>query len=324
MPVIRPYEPADDPALMALERQSARGFPNPFVHFRRQFIDRANLYRNAFTLVAEKDNAIIGVSSICVKDTLIGNHQVQVAYSFDTRVAPKYRRNGIGHQMVEAKLQWAKEQGAVGVYSLIVTTNDASLSMVAKSGYKKMRGVLYMLYHPYPMLSSFVHDTLCHYDPPDADLIYETYSNRDLYVENIFEQVKHLDFERWTVTTPDGRHAGISLYNQAKVYLKIPADSPFPKTDAEIERLGRNLQLFDALGMEHPDLMHALFDRVRDEAVTTRVNKLVWMLDRNEVIPPFLFDAAYQQTDYWLMYKSFDDSIHLNWQDLVYLDPRDL
>ncbi len=42
--IIRPYMPEDDDALLHLERLSSRGFPKPFVHFRRRFMDRAELY----------------------------------------------------------------------------------------------------------------------------------------------------------------------------------------------------------------------------------------------------------------------------------------
>jgi len=322
--LIRPYQPEDDPALMALERKSARGFPKPFVHFRRKFIDRANLYRQSLTLVAIDDNAIVGVSSVCIKNTLVGNHAVKVGYSFDTRVSPDYRRKGVGHAMVEEKLKWAEQVGAVGVYSLVVSTNNASLGMVQKSGYEKIRMVLYLQYQPYPIILPPNHEPECHHTPPDLDAIESIHRDRDLYVKNIHEQVQHLDFERWTITADDGRHAGLSLYNQAKVYCKIPVDEPWPQTEADIERLGRNIQLFDVVGLEHTDLIYDIFQRVRDEAVVTNVNKLVWLVDRNEIIPEFMFSDASQQTDYWLMYKTFDHNLHLNWQDNVYLDPRDL
>ena len=52
--------------------------------------------------------------------------------------------------------------------------------------------------------------------------------------------------------------------------------------------------------------------------------ELTWLVDRNELLPAFVFqDLAFQQ-DYWLMYKSFDTGIQPNWHGPVYLDPRDI
>lgn len=322
--IIRPYQPPDDDALMELERQSPRGFPKPFVHFRRRFIDRAHLYATNYTLVAETDGQIVGVTSIIVKDTLIGGQRLKVAYSFDTRVHPKYRRNGIGHAMVEEKLKWAQAEGAVGVYSLIVSTNNASLGMVDKSGYQKVRLILYLQYQPYPLIIPPASTPICTTDLTDRNGIEQRYGGRDLYVPHVAERVKTMDFQRWSLCDDNGHEAALSVYNQAYVYAKVPADAPMPRTEDEIERLGRNLQIFDVVGFDHPGLLIQLVDYIRDEAVVSNVNKLTWLVDRQENVPNYLFDNAAQQTDYWLMYKPFDDSVHPNWDGCVYLDPRDL
>ncbi|MFP4323128.1 MAG: N-acetyltransferase family protein [Anaerolineales bacterium] len=321
---IRPYTAADDPHLMAIEQRSARGFPQPFVHFRRRFIDRAELYSNHCTLVAEDRGQIIGVTSIIVKDTLIGNSRTKIAYSFDTRVAPEYRRQGVGHALVEEKLKWARDKGAVGVYSLIVTTNQASMGMVQKSGYQKIRIILYAQFQPYPLIIPPQYEPHCRKNPKTDEPLLHTFDGRDLYVPHVAQRVQHLDFQRWTLDDDSGNHAGLSVYNQSKIYLKIPAEAPWPQTESDVERLGRNLQIFDVIGLEHPALLKDLFDWVRDDAVTNNVNKLTWLIDRNETLPAFIFDDMSYQTDYWLMYKPFEDTDQPTWEGLVYLDPRDI
>ena len=108
--IIRHYQPEDDPYLMELERLCPRGEPRPFVHYRRQFVDRARLYKNHHLFIAIKDNRPVGVTSIAIKNTIIGDESVKISYSFDTRVHPKYRRQGIANAMQEAKLAFFKRK----------------------------------------------------------------------------------------------------------------------------------------------------------------------------------------------------------------------
>lgn len=323
---IRPYQPEDDPLLIELERQSPRGFPHPFVHFRRHFIDRANLYKNSHTLVAVLDGQIVGVTSIITRNTYIGGEPAQIAYSFDTRVHPKYRRNGIGHAMVEEKLKWARTQGALGVYSLIVTTNKESLGMVAKSGYGKIRQVLFLEFSPVPLLDFTRYQVECREKLNDEDKrdVKWYYGHRDLYTPHIADRLQNLDFQRWVVKANDDDRAGISVYNQSKVYAHISVDAPWPHNEADIARLGRNLRLFDPTGIDKPHLLQPVFETLRDEAVVHNVNKMTMLFDKAEIIPSFILEEASHKTDYWLMFRPFFEDAVPNWSDYVYLDPRDL
>src|SRR5688572_11139990 len=145
---IRWYEPDDDPYLMELERLSPRGEPRPFVHFRRRFIDRADIYENRYLFVAEEDNRPIGVTSITIKDTWIGGEPMRVAYSFDTRIHAGYRRLGVANAMQEAKLDFLYQEGVHGMYAYVVATNQPALAMLQKIGHTKARLVLYLTYSP--------------------------------------------------------------------------------------------------------------------------------------------------------------------------------
>ncbi|NJL92347.1 MAG: GNAT family N-acetyltransferase [Anaerolineae bacterium] len=321
--IIRPYHSDDDPALMALERQSPRGFPKPFIHYRNRFINRAELYKERLTLVAEARGQVVGVTSIALKDTFIGGQPVKVGYSFDTRVHPQLRRNGIGHAMVEEKLRWAREAGAVGAYSLIVSTNQASQGMVAKAGYAKARIILYLEYTPYPMLEFDVPRPECLAQPRDHNLIDLTYYQCDLYVPYVAERVQNLEYQRWCLDM-NGQYTGLSVYNQSQVYMQISADTPWPTTPTQVERLGRNLQVFDQVGTQHGKAFTQLFHWLRDEAVSTNVNKITWLVDRADPIPAALLQEAAFQKDYWLMFKSLIPGWQPRWSERIYLDPRDL
>ncbi|HLA42449.1 MAG TPA: GNAT family N-acetyltransferase, partial [Aggregatilineales bacterium] len=309
--------------LMQIERHSPRGEPHPFVHYRRRFVERAEMYPQHQTLVALNDGKQVAVSSIIIKETIIGGESVKIAYSFDTRVLPSHRQKGIGHAMVEAKLQWAKEQGAVGVYSLIVTTNKPSLAMVAKSGYEKVRMILYVQFQPYPLIMPLEKEPNCTVEPGDYEKILAVHGKRDLFVPNMAQSVAKYDYQRWWIESGD-KYASMSLFNQAQIYFQIPADDPWPKTENDVARYGRNLQLFDIVGMDEPELLYPVFQRIRDNAVVTNVNRITWLLDRSELIPRFVFDEAAHQKDYWLLYRPFNRDIKPNWTNLIYLDPRDL
>lgn len=325
MLTIRPYHPSDDDALIRLERLSPRGFPNPFVHFRRRFVDRAELYPQALTLVGEVAGEIAAVSSIILKPVLVGQQYLKIAYSFDSRVAPHFRKQGIGHAIIEEKLAWAQEMGAEGVYSLVVATNYQSLGMVEKSGYRKSRMVMYLQYQPSPMLLPLQGQPFSSTTPTDHAMIQACYANHDLYIPDMAEQVSQSDlgYQRWNISDDQDRCVGLSVFDQAQVYVQIPAEAPWPKTEAEIERLGHTWQIFDVVGLPQADLMQQLFHLVREEAVMQNVNKLIWLVDRQVNVPHFVLDEASLQIDYWLMYKAFG-SYDPAQSPCIYLDPRDI
>lgn len=308
---------------MRLERQSPRGFP-PFVHFRRRFIDRAELYDTHYTLVAEKDGKVIGISSIALKSTFVNRIPVTMGYSFDTRVSPDYRRNGVGHALVQEKLRWAKSQGAVGAYSLVVATNQASLGMTAKAGYARTHMILYLQYSPAPLMMPLKGDVSVSPHPPDDQRIRAHYELRDLYAPHIMEHLHPYDYQRWHYKDEAGHCAGLSVYDQAKVYVHVPIEAPWPTNEQEIARLGRCWQLFDMVGAESPATLATLLAVLRDEAVMSNVNKLIWLVDRNDPLPSFVFDEASSQLDYWLLYNNFEPDAVPQWNGPVYLDPRDL
>jgi len=322
--LIRPYEARDEDALLSLERQSPRGFPEPFIHFRRRFIARSELYHQFLTLVTEDAGEVVGVSSVALKQVYLMGEQVTLAYSYDTRVHPRYRHQGLGYRMVQEKLIWAREQGAVGVYSLIVATNHESLGMVAKSGYQKVKMVLHLEFQPAPLFEALACHVYCDPRPLHQDEIRGTYWSRDFFTTEVAQAVQGLDFQRWYLNLATGQPVGFSVYNQAPIYTKIPAEMPYPRTPEAIQRLGRNLQIFDVIGWEQAEALHCVFQVLRDEAVATQVNKISWLVDRNELLPSFIFDEVAHQTDYWLMYRSFLDAPPIEWSPLLYLDPRDL
>ncbi len=311
---------------MALERMCPRGLPEPFVHYRRRFIDRAALFSDHQLLVAEHEDVIVGVTAVCVKRTHIGDDPVSLAYVFDVRTNPDVRRQGIAQVMLEAVDDYLLERGVDGVYAHIVTSNIPSLRLFGKMGYERLRQIMLLVYQPFPAVD-FPEWMPKHFEDinTDSDLIQAVHSSRDLYVPNVAERVKDFGFERWSLDLGATQFAGMSLFDQSYVFQQWPADEPFP-SEAEMQASGeKSLRFFNEVGIHTPELLKALFDTLRDLAVTENVNKMTLLIDRMDKVPTFMFSEAHAQMDYWMVFKSLDPGWIPDWQDTpIYVDAREL
>ena len=89
--------------------------------------------------------------------------------------------------------------------------------------------------------------------------------------------------------------------------------------------LDKSLRLFDEIGIHNAPLLQAIFDSLRDAAVTANVSKLTLLIDRMEKVPTFMFSEAYKQMDYWMAFKSLNPDWTPEWQDgPLYVDTREL
>ena len=323
---IRFYHPEDDPALMRLERLSPRGLPEPFVHYRRRFIDRATLFPDHQMLVAEDAGHVIGCAAIGVKRTHIGDRPVSVGYIFDVRTDPALRRRGIGTALIDAVEDYLIERGVDGAYGQIVTSNVASLRMFAKMGYERVRQIMMLVYQPFPSfdmpewMPRHIDDFTA-----ERDLVRAVHSGRDLFVTDVAERVKDFGFKRWSMDLGGSKFAGFSIFDQSYVFQQWPAEEPFPAEDEQRARANKSLRLFDETGMHNPALLKSIFDTLRDVAVTDSVGKLTLLLDRMERAPLFLFDEAIKQLDYWMVFRSLNPDWTPEWQDgPIYVDSREI
>lgn len=317
---IRGYRSQDDPFLMELERLSPRGEPHPFVHFRRRFIDRAMLFENPYLFIAEKDGVPIGVTSIAIKNTQIGGEYVRICYSFDTRVHPRYRRQGVANAMQKAKLDFLHSQGIHGIYALVVASNLTSVNMLQKVGFHKVRIILHLTFPPYPISIPPLEEPCVENNPIYHTVIHQTFMQRDLYVPDAAHSLTDFHFQR--VWLPN--NVGISVFDQSLVYQQISADEPWP-SEVEVRQRGRVWRMFDEVGIENKDKLCGVFDAIRDLAVTHNVSKLTWLVDRADPVPRFVFEEASAQIDYWLLFQSLQAGYEPQWANRpIYIDPRDL
>ncbi len=323
---IRYYHPEDDPALMQLERLSPRGLPEPFVHYRRRFIDRAALFADHQMLVAEEDGRVVGCAALAVKRTHIGQEPVSVGYIFDVRTHPKLRRRGIGTALVRASEAYLREREIDGIYAHIVVSNVASLKLFDKLGYERLRQLILLSYQPYPLVE-FPEWLPRHSADPieDHDLVAAVHSVRDLYVSDVATSVRDFGYQRWSLDLGGSQFAAFSVFDQSYVFQQWPADQPFPSEEEMLQNRQKSLRLFHEVGTHHPRLLKAVFDTIRDLAVTDNVSKITLLLDRMDSVPNFLFTEAYKQMDYWMVFKTLRRGWQPAWQDRpMYIDTREL
>jgi ribosomal protein S18 acetylase RimI-like enzyme len=323
---IRYYHPQDDPTLMRLERLSPRGLPEPFVHFRRRFIDRAALFPDHQLLVAEHERHVVGCAAMAVKRTHIGGRPVSVAYIFDVRTHPDLRRRGVGSALLEAVEEYLVGRNVDGAYGHIEEGNVGSLRLFERFGYDRARQLLMLFYQPFPIIDfpdwmpRHTEDHTC-----EQDLVRAVHSARDLYVPDVAERLKDFGFARWSVDMGETRFAGMSIFDQTYVFQQWPADLPFPSEDDMASGRHKSLRMFDETGIHNAPLLRAIFDSLRDAAVTDNVGKLTLLIDRMEKVPTFLFGEAYKQMDYWMVFKSLNPDWTPEWQDApLYVDTREL
>lgn len=320
---VRHYREDDAPYLMELERLSPRGEPRPFVHFRRNFIDRAMTFQEPYLFIAEKDRRPVGVTSIALKDTMIGGEAVRVAYSFDTRVHPSYRRQGIANAMQEEKIKFLRSEGVHGMYACVVATNVASLAMLEKVGFHRARMILHLTFSPYPLIIPPPVDPYEYDYPVGQDLIEETFGMRDLFLPYLADRLAAFNYRQF-VLEDNGHIANLSVFDQSLVYQQVSADEPWPSED-EIANRARTWRIFDEVGIRQKEMLRSIFDHVRDLAVVSNVSKLTWIIDRSDPVPGFVFSEASTQKDYWVMFRPLVQGWMPNWNNSpVYIDARDL
>lgn len=319
---IRAYQPEDDPYLMELERLCPRGEPRPFFHFRRRFIDRAMLYKEPYLFIAEKDGRPVAVTSIAIKDSYINGEKLRICYSFDTRVHPQYRRQGIANAMQEEKLAFLHSEGVHLIHTYVVATNFASMRMLEKVGFRKNRLLLHLSFPPYPfIIPPDVYPEVSDY-PDDESLVKRTFGRRDLFIRGVANHVANFDYHRLSLKVGN-ETVSLSIFDQSYVYQIVSAEEAMP-TEAEIAKRGRTWRIFNEAGIRHPEALRLIFDTIRDAAVGANVAKLSWLIDRVDPVPGFLFEES-TQTDYWMLSCPLVPDWEPNWVNgPIYLDPRDL
>lgn len=317
--LIRPYHPEDDSALMAIEYRSPRGVASPFVHYRRRFVDRTAIYPDAQLFVLEQEGIVSGCIGIAFKTVLISSVPCRVGYAFDLRVLPELRRTGQGEYLMRHVLDYARQQGALGVYGEVVSTNAASLGLLEKIGFQRIRQVLMLEYLPIPKCVPGIPITFDY----ENDLIqFSPISDRDFYTEGVSAEVVRLDYRRWGHDSEMG-FVSLSGFELSKVYRQVSIEE-LALPEADLVQRSRTLRLFHPQGTDSADLMYAAFENARNHAESEGYYSLSLVVDAEETLPFFFFEQAEKQKRYWLVFYPLHADFAPEWGSPFYVDPRDV
>jgi GNAT superfamily N-acetyltransferase len=143
---VREATPADNAALLALDRQCVVAAATPVAFDRSpDFFARSRPYAHWRTYVAEGDSGLIGVGAMALKRVLVADRPVEVAYFYDLRVAPGFRRLGAAKAVGDAIRAHTRSLHPTVGYSLVREGNVASLSFVQGRGSRPLRSCVLSL-----------------------------------------------------------------------------------------------------------------------------------------------------------------------------------
>jgi predicted N-acetyltransferase YhbS len=103
------------------------------------FFARAKAYESYKVYVACEENRIIGSAACAIRNAVVNGQLSRVAYLFQAFVSPDYRRKGIASQLLQQRLDYLTQQGAVLAYTLIMEGNIPSMRYVESQGFKLHR-----------------------------------------------------------------------------------------------------------------------------------------------------------------------------------------
>jgi GNAT superfamily N-acetyltransferase len=148
---IRPVTPADNDALIEIERACPQGSRLIMHSERKDYLYRAKLFGNHHTMVAVDHGRVFGVLAATLKKVLIDGEEVDVAYFYDLRVHPDFRRTVSGRNMLKVWFEtekWAKDSGAQVMYGMIKGDNETMLGMQRRKRAYKFSGKMLIVSRP--------------------------------------------------------------------------------------------------------------------------------------------------------------------------------
>ena len=122
---VRPYEDADEPAVLALWRDV---LPDSAPHN-----DPATSLRNK--LAVERDLLFVAVSDQAVVGTVMGGYDGHRGWVYSVAVEPRWRRRGIGAALLRRLETALAERGCLKVNLQVRAANAGVIAFYEKLGY---------------------------------------------------------------------------------------------------------------------------------------------------------------------------------------------
>ncbi len=142
MVTIREATPADDAELRRLEEASPQGHESRIAIERTTFFYRSTLFPQARVLLAEEGDRGVGFMAYAIKEAYVQGEFVPVAYFYDLRSDPNYRRSmkrGLW-ELWKTLRDEATAAGARFVYGHVKGDNVEAMRVFAKGGGQVMGG----------------------------------------------------------------------------------------------------------------------------------------------------------------------------------------
>jgi len=123
-----------------MESASPQGDSTQILLERKTYFYRSSLFDYAKILLAEEDGRLVGTMSYAIKDVWLGGNVCPVAFAYDLRSDPTYRRSmKRGLFRLWQNLQWdAQEHGAPLHYMNVKEDNHDSLRVMYKGGAQRV------------------------------------------------------------------------------------------------------------------------------------------------------------------------------------------
>ncbi len=124
--LIRPYQDADEPAVIALWREV---LPDSAPHN-----DPATAIRQK--LAVERDLFIVATAGATVAGTIMGGYDGHRGWIYAVAVKPAHERQGIGSALVRRMEQALRERGCLKINLQVRSANARVVAFYEKLGYK--------------------------------------------------------------------------------------------------------------------------------------------------------------------------------------------
>ncbi len=136
---IREATQADDAALLALEAASPQGDSTRILLDRTTYFYRPTLFDRGRVMVAVENDELVGVMAYAIKDVWLQGEVVPVAYLYDLRFHPTYRKSmkrGL-FTLWQALEKEILEHSARLVYGHVKADNRTAMNIMLKGGAQK-------------------------------------------------------------------------------------------------------------------------------------------------------------------------------------------
>ncbi|HWQ27603.1 MAG TPA: GNAT family N-acetyltransferase [Dehalococcoidia bacterium] len=132
--VVRDARPADNDALVALERETPLRAGEEEIVFDRapDFFAAHRLQPECRVVVGELDGRLAGVMAAALHAVRVGGEPKRVAYIHHARIHPSAQRRGVAGGMGSTLITWALERGAAAPCWLIGEGNAPSLAFAGR------------------------------------------------------------------------------------------------------------------------------------------------------------------------------------------------